>query len=168
MADDYKQVPYHATPLPPCGFCGSAAHMWQHTSNRDVTFVVMCSQTEDGSPTGDPCPLLMPPNTFYAATKREAAKYWGEWAKFSSARKATPADVLADAERWRSIIGCARITAMGSAGLETPNPNGYAHLTVNLWTLHPAPSEAFAVEWLRNFADIAVRVKALQTTEANR
>lgn len=88
MRMNYKQVPYHAKPLLPCGFCTADAAMWQYTSDEGVvTFVVMCSLTEDESPTGDDCPLVMPPNTFYAATRREAAKYWNEWAKFGSSRR---------------------------------------------------------------------------------
>lgn len=87
--DDYKQVPYHAVDLLPCGFCGSAPHMWRHTCGAEaVRLVVMCSLDADQSPLGDDCPLFMPPESFYAATKREAAKYWNEWAKFgNSCRK---------------------------------------------------------------------------------
>lgn len=85
---DYKQVPYHAAELLPCGFCGSVVHMYQHTTARTVDFVVMCSLIEEGSPTGDDCPLVMPPESFYAATKREAAKYWNEWAQFKRGRDA--------------------------------------------------------------------------------
>jgi hypothetical protein len=91
MADyDYKRVPYHATELLPCNFCGSVAHMQQYTTDRAVTFVVMCSLIE-GSPTGDDCPMVMPPDTFYAATRREAAAYWNEWAKFGRSRRGTSA-----------------------------------------------------------------------------
>lgn len=89
---DYKQVPYHVTELLPCGFCGSPAHMWQYASGRDasvVTFVVMCSLDENQSPIGDDCPLFMPPESFYAATKREAAEHWNEWAKFGNSRRAS-------------------------------------------------------------------------------
>ena len=83
---DYKQIPYHATELLPCGFCGSVVHMYQRTTARTVDFIVMCSLIEGESPTGDDCPLVMPPDTFYAATKREAAQYWNEWAKFGRSR----------------------------------------------------------------------------------
>lgn len=31
------------------------------------------------------------------------------------------------AERWNAVIGCARIRALGSAGLVRDDPNGYAH-----------------------------------------
>lgn len=65
-----------------------------------------------------------------------------------------------DAERWRALIGCARITALGCAGLEKPQPNHYAHLTVNLWTVHPyGDDRACARDWLQKFADIAVLAK---------
>jgi hypothetical protein len=88
---EYKQQPFHE-PLSPCGFCGAAASMWQFMDKDtdQVSFVVMCSLTEQESPTGDDCPLCMPPNTFYAPRKKEAAKYWNEWAKFgNSNRRAT-------------------------------------------------------------------------------
>jgi len=92
MRMDYKQVAYCAKPLHPCGFCSAEAKMWQYTDDEGVvTFVVMCSLTEAESPTGDDCPLVMPPNTFYAPTRREAAYYWNEWAKFGSSRRGAAA-----------------------------------------------------------------------------
>lgn len=83
----YKQVPYHATEIMPCNFCGSPASMWQYTDKYDVvTFAVMCSLDDSKSPIGDDCPLFMPPSEFYAATKRQAANHWNEWAKFGKSQ----------------------------------------------------------------------------------
>ncbi len=60
-----------------------------------------------------------------------------------------------DAERWRAIIGCARVRVLGSAGVVEPKPEGYAHIGVELWTHYPAGSEPMAVEHMTKFADLA-------------
>lgn len=60
-----------------------------------------------------------------------------------------------DAERWRAMVGCARVRVLGSAGIAAPKPDGYAHIGVELWTRHTAPSDPAAIEWLTKFADIA-------------
>jgi hypothetical protein len=78
---------------------------------------------------------------------------------FVHGEKISNACLREDAERWRALIGCARISAMGCAGLETPKENGYAHLTVNLWTVSPDGSDPMAARRLRQFADIAVRLR---------
>lgn len=72
-----------------------------------------------------------------------------------------PPDVQRDAERWRALIGCARVRLLGSAGLTDPNSN-YAHIGVELWNRHPEPSHPDAIERLTQFAD-----KAAQTKEGN-
>lgn len=66
-----------------------------------------------------------------------------------------------DAAKWRGVIGCARITAIGSAGLEKPNDNGYAHLTINLWTNGEREKYPYPREWLSKFADLAVKATTL-------
>jgi hypothetical protein len=58
-----------------------------------------------------------------------------------------------DGQRWRALIGCARIRVLGSAGIVTDNPEGYAHIGLELWTHHEANHEGPAVEWLTKFAD---------------
>jgi len=69
-----------------------------------------------------------------------------------------------DASRWRAVVGCARVRALGSAGLTSDfntynEPYGdYAHLGLELWTVHSAGSEPTAIEWLIKFADKAVAV----------
>lgn len=40
----------------------------------------------------------------------------------------------ADAEKWRALMACGRITVMGSAGIDGAASRRYAHITVNLWT----------------------------------
>ncbi len=71
-----------------------------------------------------------------------------------------------DAERWRAFIGCARIRPLGSAGLEQPDPNNYAHMGLEIWTVYgrdyspellkkmDAESER-GRRWLVMFADVA-------------
>jgi len=85
--DTWKEVPYHATPLADCNFCGSRVVMMQHTSNRTVDFAVSCTMGEGESPLGDACPLQDPPDQFNHATRREAAKYWNEWAALGASRR---------------------------------------------------------------------------------
>lgn len=70
-----------------------------------------------------------------------------------------------DAERWRALVGCARIRALGSAGLVKPNPNRYAHLGLELWTHHTAGSDPGAIEWLIKFADCCVALRGNETGE---
>jgi Lar family restriction alleviation protein len=71
-----------------------------------------------------------------------------------------------DAERWRAFIGSARIRPLGSAGLEQPDPNHYAHLGLEIWTVYgrdysPELLKKMDVEnergrrWLVMFADVA-------------
>jgi hypothetical protein len=71
------------------------------------------------------------------------------------------ADAL-DAARWRALLGSARIRPMGSAGLERPEPNGYAHMGMEIWTTYGKPGEfdfsesnALGIKWLTTYADIA-------------
>jgi hypothetical protein len=88
MDEQWKEVPYHAIALQDCGFCGSAALMVQHTDEAGVVdFAVNCTMKDEHSPTGDDCPLYLPPDNFSRATKREAAQYWNEWATFGQARR---------------------------------------------------------------------------------
>jgi hypothetical protein len=69
--------------------------------------------------------------------------------------------MLLDAERWQALIGSARVRVLGSAGLTSAkdpngNPwNGYAHIGLELWTRHDAPSNPIAITWLTKYADIA-------------
>jgi len=70
-----------------------------------------------------------------------------------------------DAERWRALIGCARVRVLGSAGITRDidsfgNAYGdFCHIGVELWTKHECSSEPTAIEWLTKFADKAVSVK---------
>jgi len=68
----------------------------------------------------------------------------------------------ADAAKWRALRDCARITAMGCAGLTQATytaDDAYAHLTLNFWTGIPDgdPGPAYAREWLDKFVAKALR-----------
>lgn len=70
-----------------------------------------------------------------------------------------------DAAKWRALRNCPRITAMGSAGLTgSPQPNHYAHVTLNFWTQADEPGPAWATEWLDSFVEIAQRAQAMNTS----
>lgn len=74
---------------------------------------------------------------------------------------AEPPDDSRDAERWRALIGCARVRLLGSAGLgEQVGTTGYAHVGVELWTHHEAASHPEAIERLTQFADRAAATKS--------
>jgi len=69
------------------------------------------------------------------------------------------ADAL-DAAKWRALRNCARMTAIGSAGLGPEKAaDDYAHVTLNFWTggKYASPGEPFAREWLDRFVEKALR-----------
>jgi hypothetical protein len=86
------------------------------------------------------------------------------------ARRAQPEstgpDAL-DATRWRALLGSGRIRPLGSAGLNEPMPNNYAHMGLEIWTTgdwsdcSPALAKRLAydqevgIDWLTKYADIA-------------
>lgn len=86
-----------------------------------------------------------------------------------------------DAQRWRSLMSCARLRPLGSAGLEGDRDyydkpyNGYAHLGLELWTKYDArdaETEArlkgekdTARAWLTKFTDIALTLQAASPPE---
>ena len=75
--EDYRLLEC-TTALNRCVFCGSEAQLWElSTMDRNVTKVVTCSN-DGGGLVGDECPLYLPPECFYKATKREAIAYWQE------------------------------------------------------------------------------------------
>lgn len=74
-----------------------------------------------------------------------------------------------DAAKWRALRNCARMTAMGSAGLGPEKAaDDYAHVTLNFWTggTYDSPGEVFARHWLDAFVEKARR--ALKTSEGPR
>lgn len=72
-----------------------------------------------------------------------------------------------DADRWRAFVGSARIKMQGSAGLNEPEPNNYAHIGLEIWTTYDRnysqalldqmdKGNALGRDWLTKYADIAV------------
>lgn len=80
-------------------------------------------------------------------------------------------DFEQDALRWRAVIGCARLRALGSSGLTSDNdfygnPHGNnAHIGLELWTMHDAGTEELGVRWFIKFADKAVAVMLAKAEE---
>jgi hypothetical protein len=68
----------------------------------------------------------------------------------------------ADAEKWRALMACGRITYMGSAGVGGKASRRYAHITINFWT-NPAEVDGWrddqdrrGRECFSQFVEIAV------------
>lgn len=69
-----------------CPVCAASAELWEYSPNGNhATKVVMCSHGELFGPQsgiiGEGCLLYMPPDDFYQPTKREAIKYWNDYAQ---------------------------------------------------------------------------------------
>lgn len=86
---------------------------------------------------------------------------------------ASAQDDAKDAARWRAFVGCARIRPLGSAGLEQPEPNHYAHMGLEIWTRYGRDYSApllkemddqneRARRWLVMFADVAIAASQQQ------
>ena len=75
------------TTLEACPVCGSTACVYQYQKEEDgpAQKLICCSNGEAFGPQiaapTEGCLLYMPPDDFYRATIREAAKYWNEYAK---------------------------------------------------------------------------------------
>lgn len=79
-----------------------------------------------------------------------------------------------DAARWRAFVGCARIRPLGSAGLEQPYPDHYAHMGLEIWTIYGRDYSPKLLQqmdeqnergrrWLVMFADVALAAIAQQS-----
>jgi hypothetical protein len=78
-------------------------------------------------------------------------------------------DVI-DAARWRALLNSPRIRMLGSAGLNKPEPNNYAHFGMEIWSKYNRDykpelleemdrGNALGKEWLTKYADIAIEAK---------
>lgn len=72
------------------------------------------------------------------------------------------ATTLRNAERWRALVGCARVRILGSAGIRPANPSGHAHIAAEFWTHHDIATHPLAIEDLVAFADRAAQAKSAQ------
>ncbi len=73
---------------------------------------------------------------------------------------AVPDDVQRDAERWRAMLGSARIRILGSAGFDaTALPGGdpdYRHFGMEIWTHYPGwltEKNEYGIDILNKYAD---------------
>lgn len=75
--EEYKRIEGFDQQLLPCVLCGKAAELWEYTAAvNGPTKVAMCPTVDtDGA---EDCPFVMPPQSYYRATKREAIKYWND------------------------------------------------------------------------------------------
>jgi hypothetical protein len=86
--DDYKRLETPAdTHLEHCPVCGHAAELWQYSASDDgpTNKLICCTRgdafgPQEGEAMGG-CLLYLPPQPFYRATIREAARYWNDYAK---------------------------------------------------------------------------------------
>jgi hypothetical protein len=67
----------------------------------------------------------------------------------------TTGNDVEDAAKWRALRNCARITAMGSAGMERPTDPD-AHVTLNFWTHNERETEEYPRKWLDTFVKKAL------------
>jgi hypothetical protein len=89
--------------------------------------------------------------------------YMALWDAYQELRRlpSETCDAL-DAAKWRALRNCARITAMGSAGMRPEKAtDDYAHVTLNFWTggTYDSPGEPWAREWLDTFVEKALRAQ---------
>ncbi len=78
-----------------------------------------------------------------------------------------PSQDAIDAQKWRTMIHCARLRPLGSAGIEKDSEHDpdSAHLGFELWTKHPPfehldAQRALGIRWLDKFVEKALRVAA--------
>ena len=78
--DMYRRIEGWDATLEPCPFCGSPAEMWEYEpSPNHYQKVVMCSnngEAEEYEGERLECPMYMPSDGFYKATKNEARNIW--------------------------------------------------------------------------------------------
>ena len=74
MKEEFLQLKTNES-IKPCPYCGAENELWQHDAGHGhAQKVVMCSNSGDEDNGIEPCPMNMPPEGFYMATKREAIK----------------------------------------------------------------------------------------------
>lgn len=80
-----------------------------------------------------------------------------------------------DAEKWRTLIGAARVRVMGSAGFgyagREPDARGYRHVGIELWTTynlanHTELAEKERADFMRHIEDFIKHARTLSTDTA--
>jgi hypothetical protein len=88
-------------------------------------------------------------------------------AKAEDRMQMVPPDVVRDSNRWRAFVGSGRIKPQGSAGLNAPMSENYAHMGLEIWTTYDRDysekllaqmddETARGRDWLTKYADVAV------------
>lgn len=76
MKEEYTKIEGWDRKMGMAPLCGSPAELWEHKlENGTYRKVVMCSNGGDGLD-DEGCPMYMPPEGFYKATKVEALSTW--------------------------------------------------------------------------------------------
>ena len=72
----YTEIEWTGVKIKECPFCGSAGQLYQYKAGPNVyQKVVMCTNDGGDDENGE-CPMYMPPDGFYRATKKEAIEKW--------------------------------------------------------------------------------------------
>lgn len=94
----------HGHVLTACPLCGSPAEMWERVEIDAAAKTVSCSHGDqlasmphDGLASAG-CPMYSPPEGFYRATYREAAKTWNDAAAEFAAMRNAKANASSDGE----------------------------------------------------------------------
>jgi hypothetical protein len=82
---------HHVAAACPC--CGSPASLWERVGDRGTSKAVMCSNGTplvEGEGNDDTlCPMWLPPEGMYQATRREAIDRWNSFAAALVLRRAS-------------------------------------------------------------------------------
>ena len=74
----YTEIEWTGVKIKECPFCGSAGQLYQYKAGPNVyQKVVMCTNGGSDDENGE-CPMYMPPEGFYCATKKEAIQRWNK------------------------------------------------------------------------------------------
>ena len=91
-----------------------------------------------------------------------------EYARTTLAQNGISTEEKRDAQRWRALLGSQRIRCVGSLGINSAEPDGFATLSLELWTKYSAEEgevqrvdyeNKVGREWLEKYADIAAGAK---------
>jgi hypothetical protein len=135
---------------------------------RAAILGMACNEMHAGSPNAD---VRRAFGDGYRRAREEAAD-------LVAVAPASPQQAQADARdaaRWRAFVGSARIKPQGSAGLNEPLADNYAHMGLEIWTTYDRDfsvpmlermdrETALGRDWLTKYADVAVAAIAAATT----
>lgn len=77
--EDFKKIEGYDATLEPCPFCGSPAELWEITHTKETANKFgACTNAGDEINDDEGCPMYMPNDGFYKATKVEAVNEWNK------------------------------------------------------------------------------------------